>query len=433
MSSVATTMVPNDTKGLSIPTFDAEKDLPRSSHFRTWIVFTAFPKGFWLLRKVWPIACLAGYRIVTRYDDVAEVLSRHDVFRVPFDAEMARLNDGKEPGTPFILGIDNTQAHDEQLMKVMRIFKRSDVKAIVEPVSFNFAETAIKSSGKASIEAIGELITGVPLHLCGTYYGIDVAGDPRTFAYATIMVSQQLFGPLPITPKSEVDNAADYVRSVVERSIDKEIGNPSGKDTIVSRLIESYRKPVADAGHLPRDQVRAFLMGMIVGFVPTNTIAGGHILEMLLRREDFRKQARAAALSGDDDLLKHCLFEAMRFMPLNPGPFRICEKDHTLAAGTPRAKKIRKGQQVMASAMSAMMDADKVDRPYDFVPGRPASDYMLFGYGIHWCAGVFIAQSQITQTFKALLQQPKLERGSGEDRWPRYRGLVPDYQVVRFL
>jgi cytochrome P450 len=302
----------------------------------------------------------------------------------------------------------------------------------VEPASFKFAEKAIKSDGRMAIEAVGELITGVPLHICEAYYGIDISGDPRTFAYATIVVSQQLFGPLPITPKRKVDNAAHYLRSIVERSLDKEIANPSGRDTIVSRLVESYRKPDADDCHLPRDQVRAFLMGMIVGFVPTNTIAGGHILEMLLRREGFCEQARAAALSGDDDLLKHCLFEAMRFMPLNPGPIRICEKDYILAAGKPRAKKIKKGQHVMASAMSAMMDADKVDRPHEFVPGRPASDYMLFGYGIHWCAGVFIAQSQIAQTFKALLQQPKLERGSGEDKWPRYRGLVPDYQVVRF-
>jgi cytochrome P450 len=233
-------------------------------------------------------------------------------------------------------------------------------------------------------------------------------------------------------PNRKVNNAARYVRGIVNDSIDNEYRKskspPNGNRTILERLVAPYKEQKAEVD----PQVRAFLMGMIVGFVPTNTIAGGHILEMLLKEEDFRKEARKAALSGDDDLLKHCLFEAMRFMPLNLGPFRICERDHVIAAGRPHAGKIKKGQKVLASTMSAMMDAQKVDRPYEFVPSRPASDYMLFGYGIHWCAGVFIAQAQITQTFKALLQQPKLERGCGEHRWPRYRGLFPDSQVVQF-
>ena len=65
-------------------------------------------------------------------------------------------------------------------------------------------------------------------------------------------------------------------------------------------------------------------MGMIDGFVPTNTMACGHILEMLLRKPVFMAHAQAAASADDDALLKRCLFEAMRFKPLNPGPFRSC-------------------------------------------------------------------------------------------------------------
>ena len=73
---------------------------------------------------------------------------------------------------------------------------------------------------------------------------------------------------------------------------------------------------------------------MITGFVPTNTMAGGHILEMLLRKPAMMKQAQQAAEAGDDDRLMHCLFEALRFMPINLGPFRICARDYTVAAET---------------------------------------------------------------------------------------------------
>ena len=82
--------------------------------------------------------------------------------------------------------------------------------------------------------------------------------------------------------------------------------------------------------------------------------------------------------------------------------------------------------------MSAMFDARKVHGPFFFNPRRAASDYMLFGYGLHWCAGVFIAQAQITQTFKALLLQPSLERAPGKAGKLRLRGGFPDHLEVSF-
>jgi cytochrome P450 len=83
--------------------------------------------------------------------------------------------------------------------------------------------------------------------------------------------------------------------------------------------------------------------------------------------------------------------------------------------------------------MSAMFDPRKVERPYDFDPTRPASDYLLFGYGMHWCAGVFIAQAQITQTIKALLLRPELQRTRGASGKLHCDGGFPDHLSVNFV
>src|SRR6516225_8966593 len=72
-----------------------------------------------VLRLLLPIPRVFGWAFVLRYDDVAEVLQRHDVFRAPFASEISRLNDGDEPGTPFVLGIDDERAHCRQLEDVM--------------------------------------------------------------------------------------------------------------------------------------------------------------------------------------------------------------------------------------------------------------------------------------------------------------------------
>ncbi|HKE41542.1 MAG TPA: cytochrome P450 [Casimicrobiaceae bacterium] len=399
----------------------------------------------WLFRTFYPIPHLfvpisrwsGWWAAVTRFEDVAEVLSRPDVFAVPFAAEIARLNDGQAPGTPFILGIDDKREHDRQLKLVMQAFPRGEVASMVTSIARDAAQNAVRAAAhkatagaSARIDAIRELITDIPITLCERYYGVPVPiPDRERFAANAMDVSGHLFGLPPIKPDPAIDNAADVVRAVVDAAIQLELSHPSARSTVLARLITTHK---ADPSHFPIELVRAFLMGMIIGFVPTNTIAGGHILEKLLRNEAFMKAAREAALAGDDDLLERCLFEAMRFWPLNPGPFRICTRDFVVAADTRRAKNIRKGTKVLASTCSAMFDSRQVKQPFYFDPDRAASDYMLFGYGMHWCVGIFIAQAQITQTFKALLVQRNLRSAP----WPKgklkLRGIFPDHLFVEF-
>jgi cytochrome P450 len=357
---------------------------------------------FGFLRWTWPIARVGRYAVVARHDDVEEVLTRSDVFEVPFADEIARLNDGDGPGTPFILGIDDRQVHDAQAGAVMRAFRREDIAVRVAQFSAQRAREIVEA-GDGKLEAIGQLIRRIPLEICTDYYGIEIA-NPKAFTEAAIGVSGHLFGIPPIVETAAANRQADVLRADIDRAIASERARPSAKDTIVARLCRS---------ELDDKQIRAFIMGMIMGFVPTNTMAGGKILEVLLRRPKFLEAARAAATCGDDDLLAHCLFEALRFMPINFGPFRRCKRDFVLAEGTPRATPLREGTFVLASTMSAMFDPASVENPTRFVPGRPASHLMHFGFGMHWCVGAFIARAQITQTFKPLVAMRELRRAPG--------------------
>ena len=338
---------------------------------------------------------------------------------------MARLNDGEAPGTPFILGIDNQRQHDTQLKQVMSVFLRSDVEKLVAIPSYEFAQVRLAKAGDGQLDAVRELITAVPLEICKWYFGVnvDIDLDRQKFADAAMDVSGHLFGKPPVDPIDEVDRAADYVRWVVDQSIDKALSAQTRADNILTRLVEMK---------FDRKTIRAFLMGMIVGFVPTNTMAGGHILEMLLSRREYMERSQAAAKAGDDDLLRHCLFETLRFMPINPGPFRLCSRDYEIAAGTPRAKVVRRDRTVFVMDMSAMADPEQVDNPKIFDPSRPASNYLNFGFGMHWCAGAFIAQAQITQTFKPLLRARKVERVDGSRGELQRRAGFPDHLFVSF-
>jgi cytochrome P450 len=384
---------------------------------------------FGFFRHIWPIPHIwlphyGRWGAVTLRDDVEEVLSRPDIFTVPYASEMTRLTDGSPPGTPFILAMDDPARHDEQLVRVMKVFRRSDAVGVGETAYRNASAIVRQSNGR--LDAVRELITGIPLDICESYLGVPIP-DRRSIAEALVWLSWHLFGVPPIVQNDHVDELTNVLRDAVDNAIRAERKLPvdPNSKTVIGRLMATE----------PRDsEVRAFLIGLITGFVPTNTIAGGHILELLLNHPGMLKAACAAAQAGDDILLWQCLFEALRYNPINLGPFRLCEQDYVIAANTRHRTRIRAGTTVLASTMSAMFDCTRVDKPYVFTPSRPGFDRLHFGFGMHWCLGAFVAQAQLTQTFKALLLQPGLERARGPDgrmqNWPKT--LFPQHLVVQF-
>ncbi|WLA68591.1 cytochrome P450 [Bradyrhizobium diazoefficiens] len=385
---------------------------------------------FWLLREFWPIPRLFGWAAVTRYDDVAEVLEQDDVFQVPFGEKVQRLNGGPN----FLLGMQRDSEYWVCQEQVMQAFRRDDVAKIIAPLAKQASNDIIARSeeaGKGRVDAIESLITRVPIVICCEYYGIRVPEPQRIdFGRWLIAMSLYTFGNPLDNPRYEraAIAAAIKVRELVDSSIEYAKGRSVASDTVVDRLVKMQAKNAK----LTDPVIRSYLIGMMTGFVPTNTMAAGHMLVMLLRRPKFMKAAKEAAMAGDDERLKRCLFEAMRFMPLNPGPFRICASDYTVAAGTSRNRTIKKGTKVLAGTESAMFDNRRVTRPRTFNPDRPSTDYMLFGHGLHWCVGAFIAEAQITQTFKALLVQKNLRPSRGGDGKLKTLGPFPWHLTVEF-
>ncbi|MGH9642100.1 MAG: cytochrome P450 [Terriglobales bacterium] len=380
-----------------------------------------------VLRTLCPIPKLCNWALVTRFEDVQEVLGLDEVFPVPFGDKVKLLNDGPN----FLLGMKRGAEYWAIQRDVMEVFRLADIPSIVAPESARITEE-ILAARAGRIDAIQDLITLVPTRLCQTYYGVPVPAEYETlFGQWTIAMSTFMFGDptdIPAYRRCAVA-AGERVRALIDQAIRAgKASPPRGSDTILARLLAMQKLNP----QLTDDRIRSYLIGMITGFVPTNTMAAGHILKMLFRRRDFMEAARSAAIAGDDETLRRCLFETLRFKPLNPGPFRKCAQDYRIAAGTSHAKTIPAGTKLLASTQSAMLDGRRVVNPGEFDPDRPAFHFMLFGYGLHWCTGAFIAAAQITQTFKALLMKPNLRPASGRDGRLRLLGPFPQHMTVEF-
>jgi cytochrome P450 len=384
-----------------------------------------------------PFPRLKTWLLATRREDVEEILSRDQDFGVPFGEAMKLLISGDPHGINFILGLEDGGEYRTQLRDVMQCFRRDDAALLVAPLSRD-AACRIVDGCNGRLDAIADLVAAVPVEICERYYGIPIpAAERPAFVQWAIAMSGYIFGP-PFDQQRTRDvtiAGACRVRALVDRAIDDEIAKAQPKpecgshSSALARLACEHAKAPAS---MSRDVMRAFMMGMITGFVPTNIVSAGHILETLLDRPDLLAAARGAAASGDDDLLSRCLFESMRFRPLNPGQWRVCLRDCTVARGKWRERKLRKGTYVLASTQSAMFDPRSVREPNRFDPARAASDSMLFGYGLHWCVGRFLADAQITQTLKALVTRTNLRRAQGDAGRMRKLALFPEHLVVEF-
>lgn len=378
------------------------------------------------LRRYWPVPRLpGGWAILTRHAHVVEALTKENVFQVPFGERMSEMTAGPN----FVLGMQDGPEYQRQHAQILQAFRRDDVEAVVKPLSAKFAGDIVAGCG-ARLDAIEDLITRVPTLLCESYYGVPIA-DKRLFAQWTIAMSGYMFGPPGERPANAGTAlaAANAIRPVIDGAIRAAKAGTVRPDSILARFVAMQAQ---GAEGLTDEVIRGHLFGMITGFIPTNTIAAGNVLEMLLRRPDFMAQARAAALADDDERLRRCLFEAMRFMPINPGPFRICREDYTLGKGSADAVTIRAGTRLIVSTQSAMFDERKVANPFAFDPDRAPADYLLFGHGLHWCIGAYIAGAQITQTFKPLLRQKLLRRSNGAAGRMHRFSVFPVHLSVEF-
>jgi cytochrome P450 len=379
-------------------------------------------------RTVWRIFPLpGGIAWITQYDDVLEALSRPDVFQVPFGCKMEFL---VPTSCPFILSVDGGDAYRRGLNAIMKAFPLGELDRISR-ISAQAAE-AIMDAHPHQIDAVTKLMLGVPVQVCCDYYGLDVSNCD--FGLWLIAISDYVFTKIG---KDKVARAAarpatDNLIAVVDAAIDR-VKAGHATNTIVGHFVTQQQAASARGDSaLPADALLSTIVGMTVGYVAVAVMAGGHILEVLLRREDAMTSAVRAARDDNDELLTRCLLEALRFYPINPGPWRICHEDYTFTANTWGRRRIRQGTKVLVGTQSAMRDPRRVTAPGKFDPYRNSSDSMVFGTGLHWCVGAPLAIAQMTQTFKPLLRRAPVRRAPGAAGRTRYFGSFPEHLTVTY-
>jgi len=376
-------------------------------------LFENFRPAAKLLRGLCPILRFRGYALVTRYDDVREVLTNDAVFGVPYRPKIEELT-----GANFMLGMDDGPDYEANAKLAMQAYKLSDIPAQANAAAQEAG--AIVGAAQRELDAMGGLVTPLLVGICERYYGVPVS-DPSMFPLWAMAVSNYLFDAFPAAADAHAQARAGAERLCA--AVDEAIAGGPAADTVLGRLLAAQ----AQANGVPDNQtIRTIIVSLVTAIVPTGTLAAGNMLEMLLRRGDMMTAAREATGTGDDELLSRCLFEALRFMPISPFWRRDAKRDFFLAPG----KRLPEGTHVLASTYSAMFDARQVRQPNRFDPTRPASDYMLFGHGLHYCLGGAFASAVIPAILKPLLLCRIVARAPGPRGQRAFFAIFPERLFV---
>jgi cytochrome P450 len=418
------------TAGDHLERYDAAMARDPMSAFamvREWMR-TGWRAFFAELRDQRPIFVTPAFTVVTRFADVTEVLSREEVFTVR--AFAPRLDAAL--GGPFMLARDATPMNwrEKGLMQVMLDPRDA---AAVRGLAGRLADEALDAaSPRGRIEAVGELFRHVALRVCAEYFGLP-GPDPETLSRWTRAVVTDGFANFQGDPAIQAasvragEEMMRYLRGLLaERRAAMRAGRAPLADDVFARLIRTALP--AEAG-LGDERILINMAGLPLGFVESGPGAMVEAVEQIMLRPRVRAEAVDAA--ADPARFDPYVWEALRFSPFFKLLPRVCERDHVLAAGTPRRTVIPAGTFVLAAPASAMFDPDVVEEPDAFRLDRPGHLQLFFGHGHHACLGVHPARAVICEVVRRLFLRPGVRALPPPDGViVRDHGIFPDRFVL---
>jgi cytochrome P450 len=381
--------------------------------------FLRFISGF--LRTFFPVFKISGWAIISRAEDVKEVLTRDRDFTI------AEINSSKmqDVDIDFFLGMDASERHDNEKGVMDAIIKHQDVHVIRHLVKSR-TSALLDALIENKIDVVGTLSRVVPLVIVEDYFGVPVKYKTKMQQWLRHLF-HHLF--LNLTNDEKVGMLASqsalelktYMIEVIAEQKAKFKTGSLQSDTLMHRLLALQ----ATTPTITDDYIRRNLCGLMIGAVDTTSKCVVLILEELFRRPHIL----AIAKNADAAKLKSICYEALRFNPHNPIVVRFARQ--AVRFGKQSQYRLKPNTRIAASIFSAMHDKVEFPDPAKFNWQRP-NEYMHFGYGLHACFGRYINAVQIPEIIGGLVQLKNIRKADVNKGRVVYDGPFPDSFWVEF-
>lgn len=381
----------------------------------------------------------ASLYLITRYDDVVEMVRDPHTFSSEFDtsshmsSELARRmadlyrSEGGYPPVRTMLTAD-PPAHTRFRRLISKAFTPkviADLEPTIREISTGLIDAMLVASADgSSLDFVEAFAVPLPVTVIAKALNVpdDRLADFKRWSDASIA---GIGTDISISERVEAEREVIEFQKYFEGQIEARRTAP--QDDVLTNLLTARIDRESDGIEDTELSDAPLTMAEMLSIIQQLLVAGNETTTKMLA-ETMRllgeNPAEWHALRADPERVQPIIEETLRLSTPVQGMFRIARRDVTVAG-----VEIPAGSRVVVMYGAANRDAAMFEDPESFCPGRDgATNHLAFGRGIHFCVGAALArlEGKVALTeFARRLSSFELDAGNTFEYHPSFmlRGL----------
>lgn len=350
--------------------------------------------------------------VVTRYADVAEVLTRFRADRTPTPDKLVEL--GMQQLTPLaqvmvrqMLFLDPPQ-HSRVRALAAAAFTPRRIERLREHIQ-DITNTLVDAvAARGQMDVMQELAGPLPAIVTAELLGVPTADHEQLKDWSQDFA--EMLGNFQHNPGrvEKVLRSVEGMTSYFRDALTRQSTEPT------EGLLNALANAEVDGDRLTEDEVIANVIVTMVGGQETTTNLIGNGLLTLLRTPGALERLRA-----DPSAIPTAIEELLRYESPSQHTARLAPDDVVLGG-----QSIGKGQAVIAVMGAANRDPERFADPDVLDLARKDNRHLAFGWAGHFCFGAPLARMEAHIAFETMLRRlPELELVSEPVTWRANLGL----------
>lgn len=275
-------------------------------------------------------------------------------------------------------------AHDELrdvLAPQMSARSVRELQGRIDQVAADLVDGLLETGGG---DVVARLAQPLPLRIVGDLVGF--AEEGREGLLEWVDASFNTFGPMNQRTRESIPKL-ESIWEYLDTMATRERLAPGGLGAAIH--------DAKDQGRISADQCRSLLFAYATAGIDTTVNAISSAVWLLAR---FPEQW--SMLRSDPSLVSGAANEVLRVESPIQSFTRLARVTGRLGDTI-----VPRGSRVLVLFGSANRDERKWQDPARFDVGRAAADHVAFGYGVHSCAGQFLAKAELQGVLRALVER----------------------------
>lgn len=326
-----------------------------------------------------------GFWVVSRHRDNAEIYRDSRRFTIERGNMLSTLLAGGDPAGGRMVSVADGRRHRDLRGVILKAFSQRSLDYVAERVRVYAHRLLTEAIDRGGCDFATDIAARIPMNTICDLLGVPESDRPHLLSLNKRAVSSDDPGHTEMDARLARCEIVMYFTELV-RQRQQRSGQPG--DDVISLLASS----TVEDKHLSSHDVVLNCYGLLVAGEETSRcsmIGAAHALTT-------HKDQWAVLRRGEVDL-GTATEEMVRWSTPVMHVGRTATEDVTIGG-----KLIRKGQIVTLWSSSANRDEEIFRDPDTLDLGRSPNKHLSFGFGAHFCIGVFLARAEISAVLDGL-------------------------------